>query len=361
MKTLSTNLSRLFILIVLLSVVLAMPQPALAALGISFVTPSTVSNTQATQLTITGTDFQSGAIVSLDGYGTLTTFYMSNVTLLADLPAGIAEGVYSVTVTNPDSSTATLANALTVVAIAPTATPSPVPVVGYERPVIVVYTYGASESSPSVGGSFTIHIKLYNAGQKYATNVVATFATGDLIPRDTGGVVAVGDIAPDNRADLSQPFTVSYDAWGKAIVSAVMLVTYTDTDGVPYSETFILTIPIDQPIVSYYTPTPNPNCHPHRHCYPDFAATIGDHHVRYRCDPSAAWDAVHAAIIRSKHGQHNRQERDHDRWRRQFIRQQRRHAGAWRHFGRRRRIHQLCTAGFIECSIAGQSDARQFA
>ena len=262
MKTLSINLSRLFILIVLLSVVLAMPQPALAALGISFVTPSTVSNTQATQLTITGTDFQSGATVLLDGYGALTTFYMSNVTLLADLPAGIAEGVYSVTVTNPDSSTATLANALTVVAIAPTATPSPVPVVGYERPVIVVYSYNASESSPSVGGSFTMHIKLYNAGQKYATNVVATFATGDLIPRDTGGVVAVGDIAPDNRADLSQPFTVSYDAWGKAIVSAVMLVTYTDTDGVPYSETFILTIPIDQPIVSYYTPTPTPTATP---------------------------------------------------------------------------------------------------
>jgi hypothetical protein len=262
MKILSVTFNRIFVLILLVSAVLAYPRPARAALGISGVTPSTVSNAQAALLTVTGADFQSGAVVSLDGYGALTTYYFSSTTLNADLPAGIPIGVYSVTVTNPDSSTATLPNALTVVAATPTPTSSPTPVYGYERPVIVVYSYGASESSPSLGASFTMHIKLYNAGQKYATNVVATFTTGDLIPRDTGGVVAVGDIAPDNRADLSQPFTVSYDAWGKAIVSVDMLVTYTDSNGAPYSEKFTLTISIDQPIVAYYTPTPTPTTTP---------------------------------------------------------------------------------------------------
>ncbi len=262
MKTPSTIINRILTLILIVSTILAMPRQALAALVISGVAPSTVSNNQDTQLTITGTDFQSGATVSLDGHGALATSYFSSTTLTASLPAGVPLGVYSLTVTNPDATWYTLDNALTVVATPPTATPSPTPISGYERPVIVVYTYNTSESSPSIGEDFTLHIKLYNAGQKYATNVVATFTTGDLVPRETGGVVAVGDIAADNRADLSQPFTVSYDAWGKVIATVNMLVSYTDTDGVAYSENFALTVSIDQPTLYYYTPTPTPTTTP---------------------------------------------------------------------------------------------------
>jgi len=262
MKTPSIILNRFLTLILIASVLLAMPRQALAALAITSVTPSTVSNSQAAQLTITGTDFQPSAAVSLDGFGALATSYFSSTTLTASLPAGVPVGVYSLTVTNPDATWYTLDSALTVAATAPTATPNPTPVSGYERPVIVVYTYSTSESSPSIGGNFTMYIKLYNAGQKYATNVVATFTTGDLIPRDTGGVVAVGDIAADNRADFSQPFTVSYDAWGKAIVTVNMLVSYTDTDGIAYSENFALNISVDQPTIYYYTPTPTPTATP---------------------------------------------------------------------------------------------------
>jgi hypothetical protein len=68
-------------------------------------------------------------------------------------------------------------------------TPTSEPPDGFERPVIVVNTYSLDQDTISPGNSFKLFITLYNAGQQYATNVVAIFSSGDLIPRDTGGVV----------------------------------------------------------------------------------------------------------------------------------------------------------------------------
>jgi len=73
---------------------------------------------------------------------------------------------------------------------------------GYKRPVIVVNTYSVSQDTISPGDSFTLFVTLYNAGQHYAMNIVANFTAGDLIPRETGGVVAVGEIAPGNHSEF---------------------------------------------------------------------------------------------------------------------------------------------------------------
>jgi hypothetical protein len=158
---------------------------------------------------------------------------------------------------------ASLANALTVISEAPTASPSPTskPPNSYERPVIVVNTYSLSQDTISPGDFFTLFITLYNAGQKYATNVVATFTPGELMPRVTGGVVAVGEIAPGNHSEFGQPLLLNSDVWG-SVTSINMLVTYTDESGAIYSETFTITLPVFHSYSYWATSTPTPTQSP---------------------------------------------------------------------------------------------------
>ncbi len=140
-----------------------------------------------------------------------------------------------------------------------TATTTSEPPGGYERPVIVVDTYSLSEDTISPGDSFTLYVTLYNAGQMYATNIVALFTPGDLIPRDTGGVIAVGEIAPGNHRQFGQPLALSSSIWSD-VASINMSVSYTDESGQSYTESFVITLPI----FYYYsaatsTPTPTPS------------------------------------------------------------------------------------------------------
>jgi len=253
--------------ILLISVILGLiflPTNAIAALLITSISPDTISNLQNNTITITGTDFVMGSIVSLDGFASLTTSFFSNTTLMALVPSGIPVGIYTVLVTNPDSSTASLNNSLKVVQTPPTtvtATQTIEPPNGYERPVLVINSYSMSQEKISPGNSFTLYITLYNAGQHYAKNVVATFTSTDLITLNTGGVVAVGEIAPGNRLDFAQPLFVSTGVWGN-LASINMLVSYADETGFLYSETFVITLPVYQSYSSWSTPTPTPTLTP---------------------------------------------------------------------------------------------------
>jgi len=190
------------------------------------------------------------------GYGNLNTTFYSTTTLFVEVPTNVPVGSYSVTVTNPDSTTFTLQNVLTVIdqPINPTATVTP-SISGYERPVIVVLDYASSSTRISPGDQFTLSVTIYNAGQIYATNVMAVFSTGTLIPRSTGGVVAVGDIAPNNRADFSQPMVVSTDFWG-TLATGDMTISYTDQSGNIYSERFTISIPLFYSYSPGASPTP---------------------------------------------------------------------------------------------------------
>ena len=265
-------------LISVLTMLLIFPTIVKAALEIIGVTPEIISNGYVNTITILGNDFVSGAVVSIDGYGSISTSYSSSTTLIATVPAGIPPGIYTITVTNPDLSNTSLAEALTIITEAPTASPSPTdsptspvltavltptskPPNGYERPVIVVDTYSLSQDTISPGDFFTLFITLYNAGQKYATNVVATFTPGELMPRETGGVVAVGEIAPSNHKEFGQPLLLSSDVWG-SITSINMLATYTDETGAIYNETFTITLPVFHSYSYGATSTPTPTQSP---------------------------------------------------------------------------------------------------
>jgi hypothetical protein len=257
MKSKYSQYLNILVIIFTLFGLIFFPINAKAALLIMGVSPNTISNQQSNTITVTGIEFVMGAVVSLDSFGSLNTSFFSNTTLLAVVPSGIPIGIYTVTVTNPDSSSASLPNSLSVVQVAPTVaiTQTTEPPTSYERPVVVVESYSMSQEKISPGNNFTLYVTFYNAGQHYAKNIVANFIPGDLIPRETGGVVAVGEIAPGNHTDFGQPLIVSTDVWG-TLASINMLVTYVDETGIMYNETFVITLPVYQSYSSSVTATP---------------------------------------------------------------------------------------------------------
>ncbi|MGH2523462.1 MAG: COG1361 S-layer family protein, partial [Anaerolineales bacterium] len=164
--------------------------------------------------------------------------------------------VYSLTVINPDSSAATLPNALTITG--PTATPVPTntpAATPFTRPLIVVQSYGAS--SPQVGSfqDYDFEMTLVNAGQATAANIVATFTEGDFTPRATGGVRAVGTLNPGEAGRFFQPLT-SGNLSGKIIASLEVMVSYTDPNGTAYTDNFTLTFDVFRPPPGVAAPTP---------------------------------------------------------------------------------------------------------
>lgn len=139
------------------------------------------------------------------------------------------------------------------------ATPTP-----YQRPLLVIDTYDASVNEVSPGSQFNLVVRLRNVGQLAASNIVATFAAGDFIPRETGGVVAVNKLDPGDKRKIEQPLTASYDIWGSLAGSVSVQLNYTDANGTTYSETFNLTLPVAQPsgTGATATPTPTPTSQP---------------------------------------------------------------------------------------------------
>jgi hypothetical protein len=228
---------------------LLFPSNAKAALVITNVSPDIVSTSHPSIITVSGADFVNGVIVSVDNFGSLNTSFSSTTTLLATVPSGVAAGTYTVTVTNPDSSSASLVNALRVIPEAPTAvlTVAPSATVeppgSFERPMITVDTYSLDQDTISPGDTFILFVTLYNSGQQYAKNIVATFSSVDIMPRETGGVVAVGEIAPGNHSEIAQPLYLSSSMWA-SVTSLNMVVSYTNETGTSYSETFTISLPV---------------------------------------------------------------------------------------------------------------------
>ncbi len=141
---------------------------------------------------------------------------------------------------------------------APTNTPS-----AYDRPFIVLLAYRAGSYSVTPGQEFDLAFRLGNPGGQTAFNVVATFATGDFVPRGNGGVVAAGIIGAGASTWYSQPLTASPSLMAGKLGTIQLSVSYTNSAGDPYSEVFTLSLPIGsapRPAgpVPTRTPTPGP-------------------------------------------------------------------------------------------------------
>jgi hypothetical protein len=254
-KNQQTIIWRVLLLFTVLLGLVLIPIPARAALSILSVQPNTVSNANTVQLVVTGTDFQNGSSVVIEQVGALPTSFVSSTVLSALLPSGLIPGIYTVTVVNPDASSVSLSNSLTVTGAQET--PVVTPGSGIDRPLLVVDSYTTNKDDSS-GKPATLTVRLRNKGQTAAYNVTAVFTPGDLIPLQTGGVLAIYQIEPREVKKVVQPFSLSIEAMSKRYASVVMAVTYTGSSGTAYSETFNLNILIPRPLFSGVAPTPTP-------------------------------------------------------------------------------------------------------
>ena len=117
---------------------------------ISSISPSTGSTAGGTSVTITGTNFQSGAGVTIGGVAA-TNVNVTNSTSISAVTPSHAAGTVSVTVTNPDAQNATLTNSYTYASSPP---PSSGDVVLYaaEAPVRIG-SWNLTSDSSAAGGA----------------------------------------------------------------------------------------------------------------------------------------------------------------------------------------------------------------
>lgn len=235
--------------ITLFSLILALimasfPTSAFAADLLSVTPPSVVNNVDNT-VTVTGTGFDSSAVVLLDGIALSTTFH-NDQTLTAVVPVGFTPKVYAVNITMTGSVVNVPAPVnLTVGAPVPTATststPAPLP---FTRPQMVVDSSGANVEKISSGKNFKFTVNFDNAGNTTAYNVQAVFSSADLVPLNTGGVAAIGNVPAGGGASVDQHFTSDASAlYGKSLVVIDVTLTYYDDKGTSYSDKFTLNVP----------------------------------------------------------------------------------------------------------------------
>jgi PKD repeat protein len=170
---------------------------------LSSVSPVSGPSTGGTVLTLTGTQFVSGATVSVGGTAATNVTVISGTSITATAPAQAA-GVVSITVINPDGGSATLNNAYTYTAQPPTLT-SVSPTSGSTTGGTVLTLTGTqfvSGATVSVGGTA-------------ATNVTVTSATSitATAPGHAAGVVSITVTNPGGAsATLNNSYTYTSPA-----------------------------------------------------------------------------------------------------------------------------------------------------
>lgn len=253
------NVRRWFAPIVILSVwAAALPRLVLAQppSAITF-QPTSVSNSLSSTIFVTGSGILPGAQVALDGYGLLSTTEVTTGTLTAVVPAGLPAGAYTLRVINPNGESATAATALTITG--PTPTPQPT---AFVRPQLIVVSYGASSPTIAPGADYDFEMTVQNAGGETATNVVAEFVEGDFLPRVTGGLRALGSLAPGQTNRFFQPLYATRAVAEKRVASLEVKITYTTAAGANYSDSFTLTFPVVVPAAGTPRPTVTPTTRP---------------------------------------------------------------------------------------------------
>jgi hypothetical protein len=167
------------------------PQPSVSSLG-----PNTGSTAGGSAVTITGTNFVSGATVTFAGTAASNVVVQSSTSITATTPAGTA-GAVTVTVNNPGGKSGSLASAFTYI-------PSPT-------------VSGVSPSSGVVAGGTAVTITGTNFttgatvtfGSTVATSVVVVSSTSitAITPSDTAGAVTVTVTLNGQSGSLTNGFT----------------------------------------------------------------------------------------------------------------------------------------------------------
>jgi hypothetical protein len=229
------------------------------------VTPDTIVNDIANTITVSGTGFDNTAAILLDGWA-LDTAFLNDQTLTATVPVGTSAGMHTITVSmsgGTSTGSATL-NILAPTPIPPTPTvtvppPTSAPL-PFTRPQFVLRSSKVN-GDVKTGSNVTLKVVVENVGQATAYGSQAVYTSSDLVPTNTGGVVAIGTVAYDEEAGANQTFYVSVQLYGPGIIVVDMILTYYDEAGTSYSDKFTISIPVNSgtvyggPAAATSTPT----------------------------------------------------------------------------------------------------------
>jgi uncharacterized protein (DUF2345 family) len=179
------------------SVPASQPAPAFAASNP--VSPNTGSTSGGTSVTINGSSFVSGAVVSFGATAATTTF-VSATQLTATTPAAAA-GAVSVKVQNPDTQSATLPNGFTYIA--------PAPAFAASNPVSPTSGPTAGGTTVTINGSNFVSGAVVSFGTTAAsTTFVSATQLRAVTPAAAAGAVSVKVQNPDTQsATLPNGFT----------------------------------------------------------------------------------------------------------------------------------------------------------
>jgi hypothetical protein len=139
---------------------------------VTSVSPSTGSTTGGTAVTITGTNFATGATVTFGSAAATNVVVVSATSITATTPAGSA-GAVTVTVTNPGSLSGSLPSGFTYSVVPPTVTaisPTNGPIAGGTA-VTITGTNFASGATVTIGGTAATNVVVVSA-----TSITATTA-----------------------------------------------------------------------------------------------------------------------------------------------------------------------------------------
>jgi hypothetical protein len=178
------------------------------------------------------------------------------------IPAGASSGEQIstlVTVVDTQSDIAKSVSLTTIAYLPPSATETPTP---YKRPLIGLKSYSTGVDEIVPGSDFTLTLNLHNSGPTLAGTVVVSFESMDFLPLETGGVQNIAELGAGKTVTISQPMRANFSMWGYDSGTIVASVTYSDVNGLTYSETFTLTIDLKTPVYVAATPTPTPTSTP---------------------------------------------------------------------------------------------------
>jgi len=136
-------------------------------------------------LSIIGKGLTSDMVVRLVNYGLLTTSYINEGALTAQVPPTVPPGSYGVRVTDGGAYDE-LVGTLTL--IAPTPTPKPTaaptapPPARPGQPILTIRNYTVTPEQVRPGQEFEVAIEIYNNGSRAGENTLAIFPGGTFLP-----------------------------------------------------------------------------------------------------------------------------------------------------------------------------------
>jgi hypothetical protein len=224
--------------------------------------PIVVTSTEPTQLlggakanlSIFGSNFTTDTTVRLVGFGLLTVNFINANALIAELPATVPVGTYSIEIRDLQGGTQLSPNTLTIITPsatptaskpAPTITPtlipaSPVP----GQPLLMVTRYIAIPQTVLQGETVTFSVTIINQGNRTAMTPTASFETGgSMIPSNAQTSISLPNIGPN----ASHTFTLNALASPTAnngLNTVVLSLNYSDFQHQAFSSQATLTVDV---------------------------------------------------------------------------------------------------------------------